>query len=113
MLDNDPHDHYFYEVIVETGPLANHGTTSNIFFTIDGAWGDTGERCFTDPDRVLFNPGELDSFLMAVDAPLGELNYIRVFNDNSGLDDNGSWYLSSVTVQDVQTGKRSCPLFLK
>jgi len=91
--------------------MGNHGTTSNIFFVLDGENGDTGERCFTDPDRVLFNSGELDSFLMAVDHPLGELNYIRMFNDNSGLDDNGSWYLSSVTVQDVQTGEEKASKF--
>lgn len=34
----------------------------------------------------------------------GELKYLRIWQDNSGLSDNGSWYLLSVTVYDIQTG---------
>ena len=26
--DNDPEDKYLYEILVETGPLANHSTSS-------------------------------------------------------------------------------------
>ncbi len=49
---------------------------------------------------------EQDAFLLSVGAPLGELNYIRVWTDNSGLQDNSAWYLMSVTVTDVQNGER-------
>ena len=107
MNDNHPDDLYFYEVQVETGPLGSHGTTSKIYFQLDGQEDDTGTRCFYDPDRPeIFNSGGLDSFNMAVPKPLGDLNYMRIWNDNSGLGDSGAWYLLSITITDVQTGDR-------
>ncbi len=106
LLDNKVDEAYFYEMVVETGPLTSHATTSKIKFILDGDDGDTGERSFFDPDRSMFNAGSQDAFLLSVGAPLGELNYIRIWTDNSGLQDNSAWYLMSVTVTDVQTGKQ-------
>ena len=104
LRDNHPEDMYMYEVIVETGPLAQHATTSQIYFVLTGEDEDTGVRCFTDPSRKLFKAGGIDSFLLTTQVPLGELKMLRLWNDNSGLRDMGAWYVLGVTVKDVQTG---------
>ena len=44
VCDNDPADRYFYELLVETGPLGSHSTTSNIGFLLAGEDDDTGAR---------------------------------------------------------------------
>lgn len=38
--------------------------------------------------------------------PLGDLQFLRIWHDNSGLGPNGSWYLSFIVFRDVQTGKK-------
>ncbi len=118
LADNHPEDRYFYEMLVETGPLSSHGTTANVFFLLDGDGGDTGERCLRDfappaedgrpagrPPRTLFQSAETDSFLLATQHALGDLNFIRVWTDSTGIYENGSWYLLGITVRDVQTGR--------
>lgn len=104
LRDNHAEDMYMYEVIVETGPLAQHATTSQIYFVLTGEEEDTGVRCFTDPSRKLFTTGGIDSFLLTTQVPLGELKMLRLWNDNSGLRDMGAWYVLGATVKDVQTG---------
>merc|ERR1719188_2403319 len=42
LRDNHPEDMYMYEMIVETGPLAQHATTSQIYFVLTGEDEDTG-----------------------------------------------------------------------
>lgn len=54
MRDNDPNDKYFYELLVETGPLANHSTTSKIEFILSGDDAESDVRCFNDSERHLF-----------------------------------------------------------
>jgi hypothetical protein len=71
-----------YEIIVETGPLASHATTSKIGFLISGEDGETGVRSFNDPEKILFKhhkqyvpfqQGAKDAFLMTTDHPLGKV----------------------------------------
>jgi polycystin 1L2 len=38
--------------------------------------------------------------------PLGSLNYIRIWHDNSGKGDNASWYLKHIIVNDLQTNEK-------
>lgn len=106
LADNYPEDNYLYEIEVETGPLASHGTTSNIYFLLDGDKDDTGARCFTDPNREIFKSGALDHFILATPQSLGELNYMRLWTDSTGLGDMGAWYLLSITITDIQNGNK-------
>jgi hypothetical protein len=42
--------------------------------------------------------------LMKLKRPLGELQALKIFHDNSGKDGNqSSWYLKNIVVQDLQT----------
>ena len=43
-----------YEVVVETGPMSNHATTSKIGFNMTGEDGESGIRYFNQPDQLLF-----------------------------------------------------------
>ena len=106
MFDNKKDDYYLYELLVETGPLNSHSTTSNISFILSGEEATTEVRCFSDPDRHLFKSGALDSFLMSTPYPLGDLTNMKIWTDSTGLADQGAWYLFSITITDVQTGKK-------
>ena len=109
MGDNHPDDKYFYELVVETGPMASHATSSKINFILSGDEEDTDVRLFNDPERhppgtPLFKRGGVDAFLMSVPRPLGDLQYLRVWTDSSGLGEMSAWYVLSISVHDVQTG---------
>lgn len=104
MVDNHPDDKYLYEMVVETGPIENHATTSKINFIMSGDKEVTDVRLLNDPKRRLFKKGAKDSFLMAVPRPLGDLQHLRIWTDSSGLGEMSAWYLLSVAVHDVQTG---------
>ena len=114
MEDNNEKNKYMYEILVETGPLSSHATTSKIQFILTGEKGDSGARTFNQPLRSLFTKkhknsyipfkkGALDSFLMTTDHSLGDLNYLRIWSDSSGLGEMSSWYLMSVKITDIQT----------
>ena len=53
--------------------------------------------------KVPFKKGARDSFLMTTNQSLGNLNYLRIWTDSSGLGDMSAWYLMSVKVTDIQT----------
>ena len=38
--------------------------------------------------------------------PLGDLNYIKIWHDNSGKGDMASWYLSHIIVHDLQSREK-------
>ncbi|GFO38753.1 polycystic kidney disease 1-related protein, partial [Plakobranchus ocellatus] len=103
LADNDPRDKYFYEIIVCTGMRRNAGTNSQVCFILSGEDDETDVRAFTDSKRKIFRRGQIDGFLMAVPRPLGYLNFMRVWHDNSGKGKFGSWYLNYVVVRDVQS----------
>ena len=56
-------------------------------------------RLFNDPERKIFRKGSIDSFLMSTPRPLGELQYLRVWTDSSGLGDMSAWYVATYTNQ--------------
>ncbi|UJR25593.1 hypothetical protein I4U23_006937 [Adineta vaga] len=102
LLDNNPRNTYLYQLVVFTGMRANAGTKSKVYFILSGDDDDTNIRTLTG-DRRILDRGQTDSFIMAVPRPLGQLNYLRIWHDNSGLDSDASWYLKYVLVRDLQT----------
>ncbi len=73
LYDNNPEDTYMYELIVETGPMAAHSTTSRIYFDLTGEEDHTGMRCFNGhpdrPDQIpdhfkFFTSSGVDAFLL-------------------------------------------------
>ncbi|XP_058639789.1 lipoxygenase homology domain-containing protein 1 isoform X2 [Onychostoma macrolepis] len=91
-----------YKVSVRTGDMNGAGTDANVFLTIYGDLGDTGERKLSKSESSSnkFERGAVDKFsIEAVD--LGQVYKIRIRHDDSlaGAD----WYLDQVEVVDVDT----------
>lgn len=99
-VEAGPGDKTTYEVAVKTGNVRNAGTDANVFCTIVGTNGDTGERALTRSKNHRMNKFErnhTDLFdLEAVD--LGDLTRLKIWHDNKGLL-GGDWFLDSVTVK--------------
>ncbi|KAJ0019698.1 hypothetical protein NQD34_007267 [Periophthalmus magnuspinnatus] len=91
-----------YNVSVRTGDMFGAGTDANVFLTIFGDLGDTGERKLakSETNKNKFERGEVDKFTMeAVD--LGQVFKILIRHDNSGV--GADWYLDQVEVLDAET----------
>ncbi|MED6242457.1 hypothetical protein ATANTOWER_004969, partial [Ataeniobius toweri] len=91
-----------YNVSVMTGDVNGAGTDANVFLTIYGDLGDTGERKLSksETNTNKFERGSVDKFTIeAVD--LGQVFKIKIRHDNSML--NADWYLDQVEVFDVDT----------
>ncbi|XP_068213289.1 polycystin-1-like [Palaemon carinicauda] len=102
--DNHVQDGYLYEILVFTGNLKGAQTDSTVQFVLTGERGETEVRTFGDDKRKIFRKAGVDVFVMAIPRPLGHLEYIRVWHDNSGKGPNASWYLNYMVFRDVQTG---------
>ncbi|CAF3361707.1 unnamed protein product [Rotaria sp. Silwood1] len=106
LSDNNRHDRYLYQLVVFTGMRANAGTKSKVHFVLSGSDDETDIRKLT-ADRRILDRGNVDSFIMAVPRSLGQLNYLRIWHDNSGPGSDASWFLKYVLVRDLQTMETS------
>ncbi|GLD72495.1 lipoxygenase homology domain-containing protein 1 [Lates japonicus] len=91
-----------YKVSVMTGDVYGTGTDANVFLTIYGDLGDTGERKLSksETNSNKFERGSVDKFTIeAVD--LGQIFKIKIRHDNSMV--SPDWYLDQVEVLDVDT----------
>ncbi|KAG9475124.1 hypothetical protein GDO78_003535 [Eleutherodactylus coqui] len=102
--DNDPFAQYRYLVSVFTGHRRGAATTSKVTITLYGSDGESEPHHLYDPDGIVFERGGCDVFLMTTLLPLGELQRIRLWHDNSG--DKPSWYVNRVLVHDVEMDQR-------
>ncbi|KAG9353677.1 hypothetical protein JZ751_011799, partial [Albula glossodonta] len=90
-----------YKVSVMTGDVYGAGTDANVFLTIYGDLGDTGERKLSNSENNSnkFERGSVDKFTIeAVD--LGQVFKIKIRHDNTML--SPDWYLDQVEVIDVE-----------
>ncbi|NWU96850.1 PK1L2 protein, partial [Upupa epops] len=99
LADNDPFAQYRYLVTVFTGHRRGAATTSKVTLTLYGLEGESDPHHLTDPDTPVFERGGVDVFLLCTFFPLGELQSIRLWHDNSG--DSPSWYVNRVLVHDL------------
>ncbi|NXR16871.1 PK1L2 protein, partial [Cinclus mexicanus] len=97
--DNDPFAQYRYLVTVFTGHRRGAATTSKVTLTLYGLDGESEPHHLKDPDTPVFERGGVDVFLLCTFFPLGELQSIRLWHDNSG--DSPSWYVNRVLVHDL------------
>ncbi|XP_022084984.1 uncharacterized protein LOC110976208 [Acanthaster planci] len=103
LADNDPRDHYMYEITVFTGVRASSNTTAKVSLIITGDAEESRPRLLDDPARKVFQVGGIDTFLLAAPRSLGNLQHLRVWHDNTGK--AASWYLSRIAIKDLQTDK--------
>ncbi|XP_056146384.1 lipoxygenase homology domain-containing protein 1 [Lampris incognitus] len=91
-----------YTVSVMTGDVYGAGTDANVFLTIYGDLGDTGERKLSksETNSNKFERGAVDKFTIeAVD--MGLVFKIKIRHDNSMV--SPDWYLEQVEVVDEDT----------
>ncbi|XP_043570379.1 lipoxygenase homology domain-containing protein 1-like [Chiloscyllium plagiosum] len=89
-----------YKINVYTGDVYRAGTDANVFLTIYGDLGDTGERKLSKSETHTnkFERNQVDTFTMeAVD--LGQVFKIKIRHDNTMA--SPDWYLEKVEVVDV------------
>ncbi|EDL92644.1 rCG51274 [Rattus norvegicus] len=96
--DNDPFAQYHYLVTVYTGHRRGAATSSKVTLTLYGSDGESEPHHLSDSDAAVFERGGVDVFLLSTLFPLGELQSLRLWHDNSG--DRPSWYVSRVLVYD-------------
>ncbi|XP_065660274.1 uncharacterized protein LOC105844737 isoform X6 [Hydra vulgaris] len=101
LYDNREGETYLYQIIVHTGGIRNAGTKSNIFLTVAGDISESGVRHLKDPVRKCFQRSSCDVFIMSTCSSLGDLDFVRLWHDNSG----GGWYLRNIIIIDLQTEK--------
>ncbi|XP_069123241.1 polycystin family receptor for egg jelly-like [Argopecten irradians] len=106
LSDTDRNDSYFYIVSVTTGLRRGSGTKSNVSFVVAGDYSDSGVRILSDGKSQGFEHASTKSFIMGTTEKLGDLNYIRIWHDNSGIGAECSWYLSKITIDDPQQHRR-------
>ena len=109
LLDHENNiNQYIYEIIVLTGSRRNAGTDSKVSCIISSESTETEILKLTDANkkRKLFSRAGVDSFLLALNQPLGCLTSILIWHDNSGKV-SSSWYLKYIIVHDLQTRDKS------
>jgi len=82
-----------YSVQVRTGTQRGAGTSANVYLTIFGTDGTSGELKL-ETSRNNFERGRTDEF--TVECSVGEIQRIRVGHDNSGA--GPGWYLDQITI---------------
>ena len=51
---------------------------------------------------MTFHRSSVEGFVMTTTKPLGELTYLRIWHDNTGIGDYASWFLTTVIIKDMQ-----------
>ncbi|KAL6045311.1 hypothetical protein STEG23_018459 [Scotinomys teguina] len=102
--DNEPFAQYHYLVTVYTGHRRGAATSSKVILTLYGSDGESEPHHLSDPDAAVFERGGMDVFLLSTVFPLGELQSLRLWHDNSG--DRPSWYVSQVLVYDPVVNRK-------
>ncbi|OCT84402.1 hypothetical protein XELAEV_18022555mg [Xenopus laevis] len=102
--DNDPFAQYRYLVTIFTGHRRGAATTSKVTITLYGFDGESDPHHLSDPEGTVFERGSEDVFLLTTLFPLGEVQSIRLWHDNSG--DKPSWYVNRVLVHDMELDQK-------
>uniref|UniRef100_A0A672GMT9 Polycystic kidney disease 1 like 2a n=1 Tax=Salarias fasciatus TaxID=181472 RepID=A0A672GMT9_SALFA len=102
--DNDPMDRYRYLLSIGTGHRIGASTSSQVTVTLLGDAGSSEPHHLSDPRKIVFERGAVDLFLLCTSFSLGDLQGIRLWHNNSG--DHPAWFVSTVTVQDLQTKQK-------
>ncbi|PAA79474.1 hypothetical protein BOX15_Mlig008366g2 [Macrostomum lignano] len=95
-----------YKVHVFTGDKSGAGTNADVFLTVFGEKGDTGERELINSETYTdkFEKGHEDIFTWeAVD--LGKLYKIKIRHNDKGF--FSDWFLDHVEVHDTATGEKT------
>ncbi len=88
-----------YRITVVTGPVEHAGTDANVYITLFGTNGNSGERLLDNADDN-FERGHTDVFSIEM-RDIGEIRRVRIRHDGSG--NKPGWFLDRVTVHNEDT----------
>ncbi|XP_052761742.1 polycystin-1-like isoform X2 [Mya arenaria] len=91
-----------YEVTVVTGRLPGAGTSAHVGIRLHGEYGKSARQHVGKAGAFKRNCS--DTFMIAYEVNLGDLQKITIWHDNTGM--SPSWYLSHVIVNDLQTDQK-------
>ncbi|XP_066217396.1 polycystin family receptor for egg jelly-like [Saccopteryx leptura] len=97
--DNDPYDNICYLVTIFTGSRFGSGTRANVFVQLRGTQSTSDVHCLSHPHFKTFYRGSISTFLLTTKSDLGDIDSIRVWQDNEGS--APSWYLSRIKVENL------------
>eukprot|EP00094_Tigriopus_californicus_P011733 TCALIF_11336-PA protein Name:"Similar to lov-1 Location of vulva defective 1 (Caenorhabditis elegans)" AED:0.02 eAED:0.02 QI:96/0.94/0.83/1/0.71/0.80/36/119/3138 len=106
LVDNNPKDHYLYEILAFTGQWRESSCDSLVQIVITGDDEQTAVRTLDPGWKDTLRKGCVDSYIMRSPRPLGDLQYVRVWHDNTGRGNYASWYCTAVLIRDVQTNQQ-------
>ncbi|KAL5006870.1 hypothetical protein ScPMuIL_015676 [Solemya velum] len=89
-----------YKISVYTGDKRGAGTDANVYVTVFGENGDSGEKKLHSKKNN-FERKQVDEFVIE-SACLGRINRLRIGHDNSGF--SAAWFLDKVIVDDLDDG---------
>ncbi|KAK3743623.1 hypothetical protein QZH41_017697 [Actinostola sp. cb2023] len=92
---------YTYRVFVHTGNKRGAGTDADVFITIFGQMGDTGERPLqaSKDNTNKFERNQTDEFEIEA-VSLEQLKKIRIGHNGTGT--GSAWYLNKVVISDPE-----------
>ncbi|XP_019620833.1 PREDICTED: uncharacterized protein LOC109467329 [Branchiostoma belcheri] len=93
---------YLYQITVNTGSMFGSGTSSRVGFQIFGSRCKTAAKTLNSTGESLVRGGSYD-FIMPMKNPLGRLEILHIWHDNTGGGDAASWFLRDIIVKDMQT----------
>ncbi|MEE6499912.1 hypothetical protein FKM82_003634 [Ascaphus truei] len=102
--DNDPFAQYRYLITVFTGHRRGAATTSKVTVTLYGSEGESEPHHLCDPDGPGFERGGANVFLITTLFPLGDMQSVRLWHDNSGV--KPSWYVNRVLAHDLELDQK-------
>ncbi|KAK2159449.1 hypothetical protein LSH36_153g04090 [Paralvinella palmiformis] len=103
LIDNNTNDKQVYVVTLETGFRKGAGTTAKVSLVLHGEEGMSETRELTSENQQpLFERNSRDTFILTFSESLGHIFKVQIWHNNAGS--SPSWYLSRVTVWDVNTG---------
>ena len=77
-----------------------------VSFKLSGTLNQTDIRVLNEGNKSVLKRSSVDSFILAVKRPLGELEYMKIWHDNSGKGDFASWFLKFIIVKNLQNGEK-------
>eukprot|EP00794_Sanderia_malayensis_P016965 gene16965-18674_t len=95
-LDNVKQAHK-YKVMTHTGDVRGAGTDANVYVTIFGDNGDTGQHKLSNKWKNNFKKASVDTFELET-LSVGALKRIRIGHDNKGI--AAGWFLNKVVIRD-------------
>jgi hypothetical protein len=97
-----------YELKITTGNVDRGGTDAKLDITLYGDQGSNAFSIYTNPEPPrstlyigTFEKGDTDYIYIISSLDLGEINQIRIINNNSG--DGPGWYVNNIEIKDLKT----------